>query len=365
MGTSNQNNSRSSAKPAKRPIGQILVDGEFISPQDLKLALEQQKHTNELLGEALVRMGVLDPADLKIVLSVQSDFASIEDAVKTTGGVCQLLGDLLIKAKHITQEQLDLVLREQQKTGEKLGEALIRLGLLTGSELDAALTFQQHLCDPVQASERLRIGEILVATSIISREQLKDALDRQKISKKRIDHVLIEAGYAQPQHITHALDIQKKLVAAALIASLSFASMAYMADAESGGNSASLPITVTATVEPLASIKIDYQSTEIIVTTADIIRGYVDIQKGSRIEIKSNSPAGYLLAFEGLGEPFKEVQVQGLGKDIQIGTGSGWIAQPYSGSTVMAELNYRFVLSENPQPGTYAWPLAISVIPRQ
>ena len=53
------------------PIGQLLVVGEYIVPQDLAFALEHQQHSKERIGEILVRMGALDPKDLDIVLSMQ------------------------------------------------------------------------------------------------------------------------------------------------------------------------------------------------------------------------------------------------------------------------------------------------------
>jgi hypothetical protein len=53
------------------PIGQLLVVGEYIVPQDLAFALEHQRHSKEPIGEILVRMGALDRKDLDIVLSMQ------------------------------------------------------------------------------------------------------------------------------------------------------------------------------------------------------------------------------------------------------------------------------------------------------
>lgn len=352
----------------KRLLGQILVDGEFVSTHDIEKALEQQRHTSELLGETLVRMGVLDPLDLKVALAIQTDLSSLENAVKAASGPYQMLGNLLLRAKHITLEQLNLAVKEQERTGEKLGEVLVRLKLLTGRELDAALAFQKHLTS--HEFKRFSLGEILVEADYITREQLKDALARQELTDpEKIGEVLVEAGYLQPHHIHHALTLQQKLVAAAMVATLSLASMksieaeaASISKSETGPSSSE--ITVTARVEPRASLKMIYQSPEIIVRDTDILKGYVEVQGGSRIELKSNSPAGYLLAFEGLGGPFKEVQIQGLGKDVQIGTGSGWIAQPYSKGAVTLDLSYRFILSENSQPGTYAWPLMMSAISR-
>ena len=45
------------------------------------------------------------------------------------------LGELLIKRGVLSQKQLDVALREHEKTGELLGKALIRLGFITEEQL--------------------------------------------------------------------------------------------------------------------------------------------------------------------------------------------------------------------------------------
>jgi len=52
------------------------------------------------------------------------------------------IGELLVEAGYITQEQMDKALREQKLTGEKLGEILIKNGWITREELDQALASQ-------------------------------------------------------------------------------------------------------------------------------------------------------------------------------------------------------------------------------
>jgi len=349
---------------SKRPLGKILVDGDFISCENLERALEEQNHTSELLGEVLVRMGLLDPTDLKVVLSVQGSLASADDAVKAAAGIRQLMGNLLLQARRISREQLGLALKEQQKTGEQLGKVLLRLGLLDERELDTVLAFQhnQGADRPVPVS--FRLGEILVASNYITREQLEDALDRQKLSQKKLGEVLVEAGYVELHHVDHGLRLQKMLLTAALVAALSLSSVPVVHSSSAGSAPTnSTKITVTATVLARASIRILHQAPELVVTNADISRGYVEVSAASRIEVRNNSQTGYLLAFEGLAAPFREVYVQGLGNEVQISSGIGWVHQQYTKGTVTTELSYRFVLAENAEPGTYAWPLAISAQP--
>ena len=55
------------------------------------------------------------------------------------------LGDLLIDHELISHDQLDFSLREQKATGELMGECLMRLGLITDSDLAVVLAKQGNL----------------------------------------------------------------------------------------------------------------------------------------------------------------------------------------------------------------------------
>lgn len=353
-------------RATKRLLGRILVDGGFVGSHELQVAVERQRQTNDQLGEILVGMGVLDPLELKAVLSIQKDLATPDDAVKVAAGVRLLLGELLLKAKRLTQEQIDIALREQMRTGEKLGEVFVRLGLLIEHERDAALAFQRHQSGEASASEKLRLGEILVATGQITREQLEDVLNRQKLSKKKIGELLVEAGYVQPHQVDSCLRLQQKLVTAALVAALSLSNALGAQKAHAGSQgTASAKVAVTATVREHTRLSLLSQAQELIVTNVDIRRGYVDVPSASRINVKSNNPAGYLLVFD-------VMEVRGIisgvnvtvgGKDVLIPPGGGWIPQPYIRGGTIVDVSYRFILSENAQPGTYNWPLMVSASP--
>src|SRR5499427_6607352 len=52
------------------------------------------------------------------------------------------LGDLLLKAKLVTQEQIDQALVKQREDGVKLGEALVRLGYISEEDITETLSHQ-------------------------------------------------------------------------------------------------------------------------------------------------------------------------------------------------------------------------------
>jgi chitinase len=204
---------------AKRHIGRILVDGRFLSQQDLDHVLIEQTHTKELLGRVLVRMGMLAAEDVRLPLIVQQNLGNVEGAVKLAVGERQLLGALLVQSGHITNKQLDHVIAEQQRSGEKLGEVFKRLGMLTQRQLSALLDFQHN--QEVPHASPLRLGNLLVATGHISRQQLEDALHQQAVTHKKLGEVLVAAGYVSPGCIKYGIRLQKMLLNAVLAAIIS------------------------------------------------------------------------------------------------------------------------------------------------
>ncbi len=352
-----------SLKFTKRPLGQVLIEGQFITPQELNLALEVQKSTSEPLGAVLVRMGALDPVDLRAALTAQKALATLEDAVNAVAGPRQPLGELLLRAKRITPVQFEFAFSEHKRTGEMFGEALLRLGYITQRELDAILRFQRHLENPNHSSINFRLGEILIYTKKITREQLEHALEKQRIARKKLGDVLVDAGYVLPPHVDWGLKVQDKLLTASLTAVLSLASISD-ANGSPGPEVADEKETMNAALRPVSNMKVLRQTGEIVVTNSDIGRGYVDSDGATIIEIKNDCPRGYMLTFDSAGTTFREVHVSGPGIHSILENGSGIIAQPHVGrGAVRLELSYRFMLSDGIRAGTYAWPLTVSVNP--
>lgn len=345
---------------ARRHIGQILVDGGFLTTRDLEHALEKQRNTNDLIGQVLTRMGVLDAADLKAALSVQEHLVNLEDAVKAAAGVRQMLGALLLQAGRISEQQLERALVVQKNSGEKLGEVFVRLGYLTEKQLDALLGFQQGQGCTGTSAGPLRLGDILVSAGHITREQLNDALRKQTLSRKRIGEILIEEGYVEFQQVKHGIQLQHKLLTAVLVAILSLAGAP---DAEAGPKQAGAQLKVNATVLPYTSFNVSNRTQTVVITEADIDRGFVEIRAASSVEVKTNTRSGYFLSFECFDPTFRQVRVDGLGRPAVIGSGSGIVSMPNNGKATRLELSYRFILADNARPGSYPWPMTISVIP--
>jgi hypothetical protein len=345
----------------RRLLGRILVDGEFISPRDLDQALTKQKETNKQLGDILVGMGVLDPVHLSIVLSLQNGLSSLPDAVKVASGVRQVLGELLVKAHQITRPQLNQALREQKQTGAKLGEILVGHGLLSLKGLDAILQFQKNQSSSADTSPNFRLGEILVASDYITREQLADALRKQKLSHRKIGTILVEEGYVTKRQVSKGLKLQSMLAMATVTAVLSLAvgpqhDLAY-------AQSATGRVHVSARVVARSHMKVLHQVSQVTITRTDIRRGFVEIGSGSRFEIRNNNPQGYVLSFHGIANPFKAVYVKAKGTDVYLEGTESFVQRPYVKGNEIVELSYRLILAEDVKPGIYPFPIAFSVQP--
>lgn len=125
-------------------------------------------------------------------------------------------------------------------------------------------------------------------------------------------------------------------------------------------------ITVSATVLKHASLKVLAQPAAVVVTAADIERGYVDVATPAQVAIKSNSSHGYMLDFANDGGFIRQILVRGLDHDVQLNAAGGAVLQrPGSSGVTRATLGlaFRFVLAESTQPGTYPWPVRLSVTP--
>lgn len=124
-------------------------------------------------------------------------------------------------------------------------------------------------------------------------------------------------------------------------------------------------VAVSAFVAPRAWLTIETQPANLTITEADIRRGFVDLPGASRIRVRTNSSAGYLLSFELESECVTGVVLDGAGDRIQLTGSGGLVPRPYPGpAAAVSELGYRFLISPGARPGTHPWPVALSAIPR-
>jgi hypothetical protein len=121
-------------------------------------------------------------------------------------------------------------------------------------------------------------------------------------------------------------------------------------------------LEIRARVLPFAEYSILHQEGSLVVTQADIDRGYVDIQRAMVFSMKTNNVNGYMLGFFVDSGPFSGITVfDGSSTHMLSGSG-GEVMMPYEGMhSVTKELNVRVHLAADAQPDTYQWPVALMI----
>lgn len=84
-------------KPPKK-LGQILIEQGVITPQQLELALKEQKRTKEMLGEILVNLGFITRDALATALASQSEVEAVDvKNIKVRDEVLKLIPEEVAK----------------------------------------------------------------------------------------------------------------------------------------------------------------------------------------------------------------------------------------------------------------------------
>lgn len=125
-------------------------------------------------------------------------------------------------------------------------------------------------------------------------------------------------------------------------------------------------LKVSATVSKHASLQVLTQPVSVVITAADMARGYVDALSPTQVTVQSNTQDGYLLMFDNQGDFLRHALVKGLDSDVQVSGGGGGVTQRSSGSGMhknLLHLGFRFILSDSARQGVYAWPIRLSVMP--
>ena len=145
-----------------------------------------------------------------------------------------------------------------------------------------------------------------------------------------------------------------------LAAGVGLAVVSLMAPAAATHQTVEMPVTVKVIAN--ASIKVAYQEEQLVISAADVARGYVQVQTATRFTVATNSRSGIVFEFQSVGHLFSSCHVTGNAQPGHIGADGGDLVQRGVRSPSMIhKLSYRFTLRPEVLPGTYPWPLRLSV----
>jgi type IV pilus assembly protein PilB len=120
------------------------------------------------------------------------------------------LGDLMVREGLLTPDALQKALTMQKQTGmisdlgqpghyKPLGLICVEMKLITKQDLQRFLS-RHH--------KRIQIGELMINMGLINQEQLNHVLEQQRFSSNRFGTLLVQSGIISEQQLTNALSMQ-------------------------------------------------------------------------------------------------------------------------------------------------------------
>lgn len=232
----------------------------------------------------------------------------------------------------------------------RLGEELVRTGVIDATELRAMLSVQTELRAAHGSaaldvlSQRFRLGRLLVDSEVIDEAILARALAQSRRSGRRLGEALVEAGAISGEVLQRFLERQRRLMAIALSGlALSTSPNTKAADTAT--------VHVVASVAARASIESQRLPVEVLVSAENVAQGFVDVP----VEIGLRSNHAVMLGFSANSRELAGIDVR---------SGNTYVAQRERGlraQTLSFQLRLR--LAPGAQPGRIAFPVSVSLTP--
>jgi len=109
------------------------------------------------------------------------------------------IGELLLREGIIDQDQLAHALEEHKRSGLLIGKILVRLGMVNEDLLESLLNKQ------LKSRDSRRLGEILVEQGLVSASQMDAALEMSKRSGQKLGAVLVKKGFLDEDALVEIL----------------------------------------------------------------------------------------------------------------------------------------------------------------
>ena len=200
---------------AKKPtkdlnLGEIFREAGLISRTQLNRALQEQKQTGSSLLEVLTKKRYISTHSIVDLMTyeIPLPFGTkdhdkvlknlfLDSGLTTEEELHKLideseLGKTLVEQKFIKQFQLQLARQEQEKTGLPLWRTLVNLKFVSTNDMTSIL--KDHMYRTHHAGLDDLVGEILVNTRQINPQQLVEAEQKKKMTRKPLGKILIEEG---------------------------------------------------------------------------------------------------------------------------------------------------------------------------
>lgn len=156
------------------------------------------------------------------------------------------------------------------------------------------------------------------------------------------------------------------LSALALAALQAVAPGSAFADSQGGNRSARAVLDFRIVIPPVLRLRAIRQPARIVVTERDVAAGYVAVEGGVEMEIVSNLRAGHSMTIQVASNVVSAVDIEGFGAPVHAGREATTVFFPRAAGAATRtthQLAFRLRLAGNVTPGTYDWPVSMTVVP--
>lgn len=179
-------------------LGNYLLKTETITKTHMEEALRIQQRGRQVLGELLVSMGLCSATDIENVIQFQREVR------ETHRSGVEKLGSILIHAGKVPPPKVEEAVKLQGIGRQPFGAILVALGACTADDIIEALDIQAKW----RARERPpgdRLGEVLVRQGVVSEEELEGPLLEHMREERPLGRILIDRNICVPEQIIEAL----------------------------------------------------------------------------------------------------------------------------------------------------------------
>jgi len=165
-----------------------------------------------------------------------------------------------------------------------------------------------------------------------------------------------------------ALRFRTPRAAACLIALLVLQAVVYMSFAGTGGrgpNRGTVALSVGARARAWARVEAETSPARLLLTRADVARGWVDVPVPARLSVRTNSSVGYTLRVRLSSGWVGIAELPDLpGRPVFAGDGGDWDRELPGPAAEDLTLAWRFHLEPGTRPGSHPWPITLEAHPR-
>ena len=194
-------------------LGNLAVEKELVTEEQLAVAVEEQQRTGGLLGRILITQGLLDEEQLAQLLAEQVGVEYIEtldDEPFDDALAAHLLrfDAVQFNAVPYREDGEDLVVALSDPRRIPDIEAIVKRPVRFAISPETAVL---QRIEVMYADNKGRLGETLLQNRKLKREQLRTALDEQsKLGRvKPLGEILIDLGYVGQTDVDDALNRQR------------------------------------------------------------------------------------------------------------------------------------------------------------